>query len=73
MRRVKVNAIYKNWVVIEKVVENNQKGLKKIYSDFDGMELHLDDGYEILRCSDVFSTWRSDSICVWNPEVVIPV
>lgn len=44
--------------------------LKKIYSNFDGMELHISDNYNELHNHNVFSTWDVDSICIWNPEII---
>lgn len=46
--------------------------LKKIYANFDGMELHLSDDWS-MRNNNVFNGWDVDSICVWNPDIIINV
>lgn len=42
-----------------------------LYSKFDGIELHLSDNYSMHN--GIFNTWDCDSICVWNPDVIIPL
>ena len=41
----------------------------KLYSQFDGIELHISEDYERLHYG-IFNTWDCDSICVWNPDVI---
>ncbi len=43
----------------------------KLCQDYDGIELHISDNYVELHDSHVFYTWDVDSICVWNPDVIV--
>ena len=43
----------------------------KIYSKFDGMELYIADNWSMH--DGMFYTWDCDSICVWNPDVILPM
>lgn len=45
---------------------------EKLYEEYDGMELFISDNYNTLH-DGVFNSWDCDSICVWNPEVIIPL
>ena len=45
--------------------------LEKLFEEYDGMELHLDDNYAALRYT-IFYTWDVDSIVIWNPDIIIP-
>ena len=45
---------------------------EKIYKHFDAMELHICDDWNNFRFNNVFYTWDVDSICVWNPDVIVP-
>lgn len=46
--------------------------LEKIYFNFDAMEVTMSDDWMNLHDNNVFYNWDVDSICVWNPYVVIP-
>ena len=52
------------------VARDHALDLKKIYTNFDGMELHLSDDWS-MKNNFVFYTWDVDSICIWNPDIII--
>jgi len=60
---------------------NIELNLPLIYNHFDAMEVSyssdyrfgsvwLDDSREVLN---LFNSWDVDSICIWNPSVIMPV
>ena len=51
----------------------NRLNLKKLVHDYDAIELFLFENYEELHYNDIFYSWDIDSICVWNPQVIIPL
>lgn len=55
------------------LVAENALDLNKIYSEYDAMEVDFSDNYIELRYDPIFYSWDVDSICVWNPDIIIPV
>ena len=51
----------------------NRLNLNKLVHDYDAIELFLFENYEELHYNDIFYSWDIDSICVWNPQVIIPL
>ena len=47
--------------------------LTEIYHHYDGIEVIMSNDYNNLHNNEVFYTWDVDSICVWSPDVIIPV
>lgn len=46
--------------------------LKTLYEKYDGVELHFSNDAVNFHRSNCFNVWDVDSICIWNPNVVIP-
>ncbi len=42
---------------------------EKLYADYDGIELFLSENPKLRN--GFFNYWDVDSICVWNPDVII--
>lgn len=42
-----------------------------IYSRYDAMEVCMSSDYMRLHDNNVFYGWDVDSICVWNPDIII--
>ena len=45
--------------------------IERLYKDFDGIELFISEDYNTMHFG-IFNSWDCDSICVWNPSVIIP-
>ncbi len=43
-----------------------------IYSRYDAMEVIMSSDYINLHGNNVFNPWDVDSICIWNPEIIVP-
>lgn len=44
----------------------------KLMAEFDGIELFYSENSANLRYNH-FYTWDCDSICIWNPDVIVPL
>ena len=42
-----------------------------IYSRYDAMEVRISSDYIRLRGNNVFYGWDVDSICIWNPDIIV--
>lgn len=47
--------------------------IAQIYHYYDGMEVIMSNDYINLHHNRIFYWWDVDSLCVWNPDVIIPV
>ena len=63
MEILKINEIYGSTTFYKLDVE-------KLYSNYDGVELHISEDFNNFRRNNVFNMWDVDSICVWNSEIV---
>lgn len=47
--------------------------LAQIYHYYDAMEVNMSNDYINFHNNIIFNAWDVDSICIWNPDVIIPV
>lgn len=47
--------------------------IKRIYHYYDGIEVIMSNDYINFHNNRIFYSWDVDSLCVWNPDVIIPV
>ena len=46
---------------------------ERLYKEYDAIYVNLDEDWSAFRDNFIFYTWDVSSLCVWNPDVVIPV
>ncbi len=47
--------------------------LPLIYDRYDAMEVILSNDWQTFHDINIFYTWDVDSICVWNPDIIVKV
>ena len=47
--------------------------IEKIYAHFDAMEVHMSNDRARFHNNSVFNYYDVDSICIWNPDIVVPL
>ena len=67
-----IDPYIKKYVLLNNFIENGLD-LEKIYSEYDAMEVYFLDNYIELHNDPIFYSWDMDSLCIWNPDVIIPV
>ena len=54
----------------DEITRDHVLDFRRIYENFDAMELHLSEDRRGFLNSENFWEWDVDSICIWNPDIV---